>query len=182
MNPASQFLSIFGEKITRFPKIFTLLTLALTLLLSYGATRLDVEGSVGNIFNPESEYVTEYENFIDNFASLEREILIVVESDDVLSATTRNEISDFHLELEFLDNVERVISIASLRDSPAILGNMGQLIADGNFDKFGKDVIFEKLYEHPMARHRLISEDHKKSLIIVDLKPRSQISSSLAET
>ena len=181
MNPASRFLNQFGLKLVNYPKTIGLLTLSLVLLLAAGILQILVVGSVGNIFIPQSKYVIEFEQFIDQFGALEREIIIVIEADDILSETMRNEISNLHLELEFLDEVSSVISIASLRDSPNATPNMGLIIADDNFAKYGADTIQQKLYEHPLAQHRLISEDGKKTVMLLGLKPHDDLDSTLGE-
>ena len=181
MNPVSQFLTYIGEKITQYTKLAIFASLAVIITLIFGVLHLQLVGAVGNIFDPQSQYVQDFEDFAQTYDSLEREIIIVIENDDILSDESRNEISNLHLELEFLDNVNSVISIASLRDAPQKPNSMGQLIADDNFAKYGKDLIHQKLYEHPIARHRLISEDGTKSMILIGLKSNGQRSLSLQE-
>ncbi|MBL1242221.1 MAG: hypothetical protein COB13_010255 [OCS116 cluster bacterium] len=133
MNPVSQFLTYIGETITQFTKTAIFVSLAIVVSLIFGVLQLQLVGSVGNIFDPQSQYVRDFEAFSQTYDSLEREIVIVIENDDILSDVNRNEISNLHLELEFLDDVNGVISIASLRDAPQKTNSMGQLIADDNF-------------------------------------------------
>ncbi len=174
MNLVARFLDKFGNLIIAFPKIFAAFTIIIVIFLSSGIFQLNIQGAVGNIFNPKSKYVVDFENFLDEYHNLERDIIIVIEGADILSNTSRNQISNLHLELEFMDHVQSVVSIASLRDAPNKTNNWGQLIADGNFDKYKRQDILDKLYHHPIANHRLISKDGTKSVIIVGLKPASQ--------
>ncbi|NRA88006.1 MAG: MMPL family transporter [Rhizobiales bacterium] len=180
MNPINRSLEFLGHKIIHYPKSVLMLILAFTIFSGFGIARLNFEGAVGNIFNPQSSFVTEFRDLLDNYDNVAREIVIVIEADDILTKTTRNEITDLHLELEFLDDVKSVISIASLRNSPGNPNNIGQIIAEGNFERFSKDEIYKKLYEHPIARHRLISTDSKSTLVIVSLKPMDDRSLSLS--
>lgn len=125
MNPASQLFQFLGVKITQHANKLAFAFIIFAIALSFGISQLKVQGAVGNIFNPDSRYVTDFQTFTETYDSLERELIIVVENDDILSEAARNEIIDLHLELEFLDNVSNVISIASLRDSPLLDNNMG---------------------------------------------------------
>ncbi|MBL1421982.1 MAG: MMPL family transporter [Alphaproteobacteria bacterium] len=181
MNPVSQFLSYLGQKITQHTHFAIFTSLAVIVTLIFGVLHLQLVGAVGNIFDPQSQYVKDFQDFTETYESLEREIVIVIENDDILSDESRNEISNLHLELEFLDDVNSVISIASLRDAPQKIDSMGQLIADDNFAKYGKELIQQKLYEHPIARHRLISADGKKSMILIGLKSVGERNASLQE-
>lgn len=181
MNPVSQFLNFVGEKLTKHIVYFSLSALVFIVAVTFGITKLELVGSVGNIFDPKSQYVMEFEDFAVDYGSLEREIIIVIENDDILDETVRNEISNLHLELEFLDNVSTVVSIASLRDAPGKVNGLGQLMADENFEKYGKQAILEKLYEHPIARHRLISKDATKTMILLGLKPINERDSTLKQ-
>ncbi len=170
MNPSAKFFDFISDKIITYPKLVLTLVLAFTVFLGVGITQLKIEGAIGNIFNPKSSYVTDFSELLNNFENLEREIIIMVEADDILAKTTRNEISNLHLQLEFLDSIESVISIASLRDSPTNPNNIGQLMAGGNFDKYGRDVILQKLHNHPIAKQRLISKDGREAMLIITLK------------
>ncbi|MGL1920975.1 MAG: efflux RND transporter permease subunit [Hyphomicrobiales bacterium] len=181
MNPVSRLFQYLGIQITQYTNLLIFSFIIIAVALTIGISQLSVQGAVGNIFDPNSRYVTDFEDFTNTYDSLERELIILVENDDILAENSRNEIIDLHLELEFLDNVSTVISIASLRDSPRLENNMGQIIADGNFEKFGREHIRQKLYEHPIARHRLISADGTKTMILIGLKPINERDSTLKE-
>jgi predicted RND superfamily exporter protein len=173
MNSLGFGLERMGLSAVRWPVTALLLLLAFTAFCALGFPRLKTDHSLSELFASDTIEFENYKTMSARFPTSEFDVLVVVESDNLMQPDTLEEIRSLHLDLQLAEAVEGIISIFSMRQPPDESGYPQPLLPTKlprgeEFEKLAKRVV-----EHPLIAGKLLSKPDGKSqltLIILSLK------------
>lgn len=150
------------------------LILILTILLSLGAyagiNRINVDDSLSELFRADTPEFKRYERMIESFPSSEYDVLIVIESENILTRTNLQAISELVIELQFIDGLKGLISLFSTREPPKndtvprpLIPN--ELPVGDEFER-----LRERILNNPIISGKLLSTDGRLALIVIALE------------
>ena len=151
--------------------------LALLVLFSAfsaaGLPYLKTDHSLSELFSSDTVEFDQYKTMSERFPTSEFDVLVVVESENLMQPEILEEIRSLHLELQLAEAVQGIISIFSMREPPDASGYPPPLLPT----KLPTGKEFEKLADrvvnHPLIGGKLLSRPDGKSqltLIILSLK------------
>ncbi|GBE44902.1 MAG TPA: hypothetical protein ENH05_08795 [Rhizobiales bacterium] len=167
-------LEKLGILTARYPRA-TLLIIAATLpLFLFFAARLEFNSDIREIFRSQSEGFAVLEEVTRQYPGAGRDILLVVEGENVFEAKALNALRFLHLDLSLSPDVKYVMSIFSARYPPDAEGNAQslfppQITADTDLQKLRKEVL-----AHPLIAGKLLSSDSKLTLIVIALSDKER--------
>ena len=162
-----------GLPAVRWP-ITSLVLLALfSLFCAMGLPLLKTDHSLSELFSSDTQEFADYKLMSDRFPTSEFDILIVVESDDLMTPEKLETIRSLHLDLQLAEAVNGIISIFSMRGPPDATGYPPPLLPTElpkgeEFEKLAKRVV-----DHPLIGGKLLSRPDGRSqltLLILSLK------------
>lgn len=163
-------LEKLGLLTARYPRA-TLLIIALTLpIFLFFAARLEFSSDIREIFRSDSQGFEILEEVSRQYAGADRDVLLVVEGEDVFKPDALNALRFLQLDLALVEDVKYVLTIFSARTPPDAQGNADSLFpseitADTDLEAIRKDVL-----AHPLIKGKLLSPDSKKTLVVVAFK------------
>ena len=172
-------LEKLGILSARYPRA-TLLLIAATLpLFLFFAARLEFNSDIREIFRSQSEGFAVLEEVTRQYPGAGRDILLVVEGENIFEAKALNALRFLHLDLGLTPDVKYVLSIFSARKPPDAEGNAPslfppQITADTDLTQLRKDVL-----AHPLIAGKLLSKDSKLALVVIALKDKKRGTSEL---
>ena len=147
-----------------------LAAIALVLVLSVvGLTRLTSASGLQQIFVSGSDNYLRYEAMQKMFPSRQSDAIVVVSDDALMSPERLEALRDLQFELSFVDGVENVVSLFSVRRASADGQSFPPLIPDEIPTGAAFDDLVAELVSHPLARNHVISADGKTALFTVGL-------------
>ncbi len=167
-------LEKLGILSARYPRA-TLLFIAATLpLFLFFAARLEFNSDIREIFRSDSQGFAVLEEVTRQYPGAGRDILLVVEGEDVFEARALNALRFLHLDLSLSGDVKYVLSIFSARYPPDAEGNAQglfppQIAADTDLQKIRKEVL-----THPLIAGKLLSDDSRTTLMVIALKDKER--------
>jgi predicted RND superfamily exporter protein len=171
--PAHQQLALGLERVglipIRFPLIYALLVVVLSIAAAFGVARIRVDDSLSQLFRSDTAEFRQYETLSRRFPSSEFDVLIVVEGDALLARQTLEKLRDLVTDVQLVDGTRGAISLFSARQPP----EAGQIPAPLFPEELPQGPAFDRLIERVMTneiiRGKLLSEDGKLALIVVSL-------------
>ncbi len=113
------------------PRLFLLLSLALTILLGFGLTRLVKDDSVDKML-PDRDPIVQYTRRMEDVFASDEFIVIAVESGDPFNAATVRKLMRMTVDLAAVPGVREVISPTSTKN---VRGTAGQLYSEPLVDE-----------------------------------------------
>ena len=147
-----------SKHILKNPIPILLVILVFTIFFGYFAFfsshKLRVDFSLEQMFPENDEDRDLYQGFIDEFSREDDIAIYIYETDSIFSLKSLLEVADITSEIELIDGVESVKSLANL--------NNGKLL-DGNINSQ------EWVQSHPIYKNGFLSKDSKLASIIINL-------------
>lgn len=174
-------LEKLGLLTARYPRA-TLLVIAATLpLFLFFAARLEFNSDIREIFRSQSEGFAVLEEVTRQYPGAGRDILLVVEGENVFEAKALKALRFLHLDLSLEPDVKYVLSIFSARHPPDADGNARglfppQITADTDLQKIRNEVL-----AHPLIAGKLLSNDSRLTLLVIALKDKKRGVSELSK-
>ncbi len=165
-------LEKLGLLTARHPRA-TLLFFALTLpIFLFFASRLEFSSDIREIFRSQSEGFAVLEEVGTQYPASGRDILLVVDGENIFEPKALNALRFLHLDLGLVPDVDFVLSIFSARHPPDEKGNAESLFPAEINAETDLATLRETVQAHPLVANKLISQDAKKALVVVALKPK----------
>ncbi|MBW6458812.1 MAG: MMPL family transporter, partial [FCB group bacterium] len=166
-----------SEKIIRkFRLPIILIFPLLTLLFVFGLTRLQIEGDINDLIPADMPSRVQTDRIEKVFGS-NKLIVIVLESDDVLDPSTLQRVRDLTRAFERRPEFNRVTSLYTLKH---IRNEKGMMVVDPAVptrlsDVSGeRDILRKKLLNNPFVKGKVLSEDLKKTAILLTVRPGNE--------
>jgi len=114
-------------------------------------------------------------NKIADVFGAEENLLLLVESEDILDLATLEQVSALCSDLEVIDDISQIYSIYHAKN---IMGNDGSLVADQVLpndisETYNKDSLRNVIIQNDMVYNMLVSEDFKETVIILTIDKSS---------
>ena len=109
-------LEKLGLLALRFPRWTLLVITIVTVALGYTSSKIQFSSDVREIFRSDSPDYANLTMVEEQYPESVGDILLLVESEDLLSRENLERLRDLHLELGFVDGVQDVLSIFSAQD------------------------------------------------------------------
>jgi uncharacterized protein len=161
-------IGLFG---LRFPRLSIAIVLALAIGAICGLQRIKVDDSLNQLFRSETPQFKQYEEVTRRFPSSEYDVLVVVQSSNLLSRNAIEHLRDLVTDLQLVDGARGIISLFSARQPSPDGGLPGPVFPDElpQGDDYGK--LVEKIKANEIIRGKLLSEDGSLALIVLSLDP-----------
>jgi hypothetical protein len=173
MNSLGFGLERMGLPAVRRPFTALALLVLFSAFCALGLPNLKTDHSLSELFSSDSIEFDQYELMSKRFPTSEFDVLVVVESENLMRPEILEEIRSLHLDLQLVEAVQGIISIFSMREPPDATGYPPPLLptvlpTGEEFEKLAKRVV-----DHPLIGGKLLSRPDGKSqltLLIMSLK------------
>lgn len=160
-------LEKLGLLTARYPRATLLVIAAIMPLFLFFAARLEFSSDIREIFRSDSEGFAVLEEVARQYPGSDRDVLLVVEGEDIFTPDALNALRFLQLDLALVEDVKYVLSIFSARQPPDAQGKVEsvfplEITADTDMEALRKAV-----QEHPLVAGKLISDDSKRTLVVV---------------
>src|SRR5579863_1084535 len=161
----------FGLISLRFPILGAIVFVALAVLAAIGVMRIEADDSLSQLFRSETPQFKQYEEVTRRFPSSEYDVLVVVQSSNLLSRNAIEHLRDLVTDLQLVNGARGIISLFSARQPSPDGGLPGPVFPDElpQGDDYGK--LVEKIKANEIIRGKLLSEDGSLALIVLSLDP-----------
>jgi len=147
--------------------------LPLVVLAAIGVTRINYVSGLRSLFASESREFTDYAKLTHRFAEREADIIVLATAPDGFDGATLKGLRDFVLDAQFLDGVESIYSVFSLRAKDAKAGKPGPLLPNDleNAAKVSKGL--QAATGVSAAGFSIMSRNQKETVVV--LSPRISV-------
>lgn len=163
-------LEKLGLLTARYPRA-TLLIIAATLpIFLFLAARLEFSSDIREIFRSDSRGFAVLEEVSKQYPGADRDVLLVVEGDDIFKPDALNALRFLQLDLALVEDVKYVLTIFSARKPPDAQGNADSLFQAEITPETDMEALRKSVQAHPLVAGKLLSPDSKKTLVVVAFK------------
>lgn len=167
-------LEKLGLLTARYPRT-TLLLIALSLpIFVFFASRIEFNSDIREIFRSDSKGFAVLEDVTRQYPGAGRDILLVVEGDNIFTPKALNGLRALHLDLGLEDEVKYVLSPFSARKPPDAQGNAESIFPTEINAQSDMDALAKRVSEHPLAAGKLISKDGKMAMVVIALTDKKR--------
>ncbi len=163
-------LERLGHVGLRHPWLVAILAAIVTVVASYGLTKLKVDDSLSELFRTNTEEFRRYEDVDRRFPSSEYDVLVVVEGRDLLK---RDQIEAFRRvteQLNLLDGDGGLVSMMSARQKPDAYGYAAPVVPDDlPPDNAAYDAVITELRKNEIVDGKFLSKDGQLAMIVLSL-------------
>lgn len=168
----------------RAPRTAVAIAVLVTLVCGFGLTRLTSDHSISGLFRSHSHEFAAYERLKSAFPATERDVLLLVAGESLLSPAHLPVLQGLLAELQLADGVADVISIFSVpkRIEP---GGVRFLIPNDIGSEAESARVLAEAREHPLVKERLLTTagDGRQTLLtVVNLAADTAREDALART
>ena len=139
-----------------------------------GIPRVKTDHTLSELFRSSTVEYQNYKKMSDSFPTSEFDIFIAVEGKDLMKPDLLEQIRALHLELQFVEATEGIISMFSMREAPDAEGYPPPMFPAEMPKGAEFDALAKKANEHPLIGGKLLSVPDEKgqlTLLIISLKP-----------
>lgn len=136
-----------------------------------GLTRLKIDDSLSQLFRSDTAEFRQYEEVSRRFPSSEYDVLIVVESKNLLARPSLEKLRDLVTDVQLLEGVRGIISLFSARQPPEGGKLPAPLFPPDLPEGAAYDRLIEQIKTNEIIRGKLLSEDGELALIVLALDP-----------
>lgn len=162
-------LERIGLAARRYPVIFSILLVLISIAAASNLPQLRFDGNVTSILPEETD---SYRNYFDQksaYRDSASDLTILIRSDRLMTAEGLEDLRSIHLDAALTDDVESVVSIFSIPDPDPVTGEITQffpqVIED---DNTAEELVTSLLALYPQAS-RLIAPEKNTALMVVSL-------------
>ena len=167
-------LEKLGLLALRFPRWALLVVALVTVALGYAGSKIQFSSDVREIFRSDSPDFVNLVMLEEQYPQSAGDILLLLQSDDLLTRENLERLRDLHLELSFVDGVRDVLSMFSARHPPDAEGRSNPVFP---FELKDDELpeIREAVLRNPLVSGTLLSDDAKTGLFTISIEPQSGV-------
>lgn len=185
MNSLGFGLERMGLPAVRWPLPVLALLAAFSVFCAFGIPYLKTNHTLSELFHSDSIEFDNYKKMSEQFPTSEFDVLVVIESDNLMNPDTLEHVRSLHLDMQLAETVEGILSIFSMREAPDETGYPPPLLPTElprgeEFDKLAKRVV-----DHPLIGGKLLSRPDGGSqltLLILSLNQEKVWKKGLVES
>lgn len=158
MNSLGFGLERMGLPAVRWPWQVLALLIAFSIFCAFGIPNLKTNHTLSELFHSHSVEFENYKKMSRQFPTSEFDVLVVIESDNLMDPDTLEHVRTLHLDMQLAETVEGILSIFSMREPPDEKGYPPPLLPTElprgeEFKKLAKKVV-----DHPLVGGKLLSK------------------------
>ncbi len=161
-----------GLPAIRWPLRALVLLALFSVFSAVGVLFLKTDHSLSELFSSDTVEFDNYKKMSERFPTSEFDVLVVLESENLMRPEVLEEIRSLHLELQLAEAVQGIISIFSMREPPDASGYPQPLLPTKLPTGKEFEELAERVVNHPLIGGKLLSRPDGKSqltLIILSL-------------
>lgn len=162
-------LERLGLVALRAPYVSALVILIVTVLAGVGASRLQVDDSLSELFRTNTKEFRQYEEIDRRFPSSEYDVLVVVEGKNLLTKAGLEAFANATVELQLADGVGGLVSMLSARGAPDASGYAPPIVPEELPDGEALTPIIDNLRNNDIVKGKFLSDDGQLALIVIAL-------------
>ena len=151
------------------PWISALLILAVSALAVVGVLRLKVDDSLSELFRTDTPEFRQYEAIDRLFPSSEYDVLVVMESADLLKRDKLAVVSSTMVDLQLADGVNGLVSMLSARGKPDSSGYAPPVVPDVLPEGEAYEALIKTLRSNEIVAGKFLSDDGTLALAVISL-------------
>ena len=139
-----------------------------------GIPQVKTDHTLSELFRSSTTEYQNYKEMSESFPTSEFDIFVAVEGKDLMKPELLEQIRALHLELQFVEATDGIVSIFSMRESPDEEGYPPPMFPAELPTGAEFDALVKKANEHPLIGGKLLSvpdETGQLTLLIISLKP-----------
>jgi len=141
----------------------------LAILAALGVPRIGFEDGLRSVFASDSQVFQDYVDSSQNFAHSESDIAVLFSTNGELNSASLSVLQDFVLEAQFLDGVEAVLSIFSVRHKDQATDQMVPLLPADLSDNAEVEQALEMVNAQPASGARLLAPDKRSTVVVLSM-------------
>ncbi len=153
------------------PVVVAVVFLALCALATVGFLRLQVDDSLSQLFRSNTAEYRTYQQVTRGFPSSEFDVLIVIEGDKLLDRSSLLGLRNLAVDLQLIDGTRGLISLFSAREPPQSGKIPPPLFPNPLPQGADYQALIGKIEANEIIRGKLLSPDHKLTLMVLALDP-----------
>ncbi|GBE44022.1 multidrug efflux protein [bacterium BMS3Bbin10] len=164
------------------PLLSALLIAAMSIAAVPGMLSMSVDDSLSELFRTDTEEFRRYEQVSRRFPSSEFDVLVVIESEDLLTPDNLTAIRNTILDLQLIPGLNGLISMFSVREAPDETGLAKALFPARLPEGKAFEALMKRVRGNEIIRGKLLSEDGTLTLVVLSLNKQKVIDIGLKET
>ena len=160
-------LEKLGLLTARYPRTTLLIIAASLPIFLFFAARIEFNSDIREIFRSDSKGFAVLEEVTRQYPGAGRDILLVVEGDDIFTPKALNALRFLHLDLSLVPDVKYVLSVFSARNPPDAQGNAESVFPPQINEQSDMESLRKRVLEHPLVVGKLVSDDAKMALVVI---------------
>ncbi len=160
-------LERFGLATLARPRLTAVALVLITAFCVLGVWRIEATGILSDFFRGDNRDYHIYKQMSDRFPTSEFDVFLVVEGEDLLTPDRLEDVRTLHLELQFVEVVNGVLSIFSMRQAPDADGYPAPMFP-ANMPR-GEEfaALKEKVTTHPLLDGKLLTNPDDQAPLTV---------------
>ena len=167
-------LERIGSVAVRYPIAALVLIGLFSAFCALGVTKVKTDHTLSELFRSSTIEYKNYKFMSDRFPTSEFDILVAVEGENLMKPELLEQVRALHFELQFIDAIDGVISMFSMRKAPDEQGYPPPIVPAEMPEGAAFDALVKRLNAHPLIGGKLLSvpdESGQLALLIISLKP-----------
>lgn len=163
-------LENLGLLALRWPGLFALIAIVLSIGAVVGISRLTFNDDVISAFRSDTESFRQFNDLLADREGSSNDVIVMIEADRPFDAAELKRLREMHFEFEFAEGVGSVLSAFALREYDED-GEPGPPLIPDQFGDGDLPRILEKVRNNPFGFDRAISADHTAMVFVVTEDP-----------
>jgi len=167
-------LERIGTAAVRYPITALVLIAVFSVFCALGITRVKTDHTLSELFRSSTTEYQNYKSMRDRFPTSEFDILVAVEGENLMTPELMEVVRNLHLELKFVEAIDGIISIFSMREAPDSEGYAPPMFPAEIPQGAAFEALAKRVNEHPLIGGKLLSVPDAQgqlTLLIISLKP-----------
>ncbi len=175
-------LERFGLVTLARPRLTTIVIVLLTAFCVLGVWRIEATGILSDFFRGDNKDYRLYQQMSERFPTSEFDVFAIVEGDDLLTPDRLEDVRTLHLELQFVEEINGVLSIFSMRQAPDAEGYPPPMFPAVMPQGEAFDALKEKVTTHPLLDGKLLATPRDQApltILIISLNKGAVVGDGL---
>lgn len=160
-------LERIGIAAARFPILFSLIVIAVTVFAALNVPKVRFDGNITAVLPEESEAYRNYFAQADRFRDFSRDVTILIQSDRLFTAQGLEDLRALQLEIAINPAVGNVVSMFSAPDPDPLTGEIGQFFPPViETDEDARQLVDELLEAYPQMRALAVPDKNTAAFVV----------------
>lgn len=160
-------LERIGIAAARFPILFSLIVIAVTVFAALNVPKVRFDGNITAVLPEESEAYRNYFAQADRFRDFSRDVTILIQSDRLFTAQGLEDLRALQLEIAINPAVGNVVTMFSAPDPDPLTGEIGQFFPPViETDEDARQLVDDLLEAYPQMRALAVPDKNTAAFVV----------------